>query len=98
MLRCDPMFYVFLLDFITLVGKAAEDYRSPRRFATGETAGKSARSWTAPVLSHRSLRKFRLDKRIRFCSTGAGVGRHSHSWALGQALAVGPINRLESGE
>src|SRR6185503_18481200 len=30
--------------------KAVEDYRSPRRFATVEAAGKSARSWTAPVL------------------------------------------------
>src|SRR6266700_4599091 len=30
--------------------KAVEDYRSPRRFATIKAAGKSARSWTAPVL------------------------------------------------
>src|SRR6266567_2205043 len=32
------------------VGKAVEDYRSPRRFATIKAAGKSARSWSAPVL------------------------------------------------
>src|SRR5947209_8454238 len=32
------------------VGKAVEDYRTPRRFATIKAAGKSARSWTAPVL------------------------------------------------
>src|SRR6266487_2937554 len=31
-------------------GKAVEDYRSPRRFATTGAAGKSARFWTAPVL------------------------------------------------
>src|SRR6266496_4389316 len=31
-------------------GKAVEDYRSPRRFATAGAAGKSARFWTAPVL------------------------------------------------
>src|SRR5438876_11869950 len=30
--------------------KAVEDYRTPRRFATIKAAGKSARSWTAPVL------------------------------------------------
>jgi hypothetical protein len=30
----------------TLSGKAVEDYRSPRRFATAEGAGNSARSWT----------------------------------------------------
>src|SRR6266699_984797 len=30
--------------------KAVEDYRSPRRFATIKATGKSARSWTAPVL------------------------------------------------
>src|SRR5947207_2051889 len=38
------------LDFFTLAGKAVEDYRSPRRFATAEAAEKSARFWTAPVL------------------------------------------------
>src|SRR5437667_2092456 len=32
------------------VGKAVEDYRSPRRFATIKAAGESARSWSAPVL------------------------------------------------
>jgi hypothetical protein len=32
------------------VGKAVEGYRSPRRFATGGVAGKSARFWSAPVL------------------------------------------------
>jgi len=32
------------------MGKAVEDYRSPRRFATTEAAGESARFWTAPVL------------------------------------------------
>src|SRR6266536_2179514 len=32
------------------VGKAVEDYRSPRRFATIEAAGKSARFWSAPAL------------------------------------------------
>src|SRR6266496_2765418 len=31
-------------------GKAVEDYRSPRRFATTVASGKSARFWTAPVL------------------------------------------------
>ena len=31
-------------------GKAVEDYRSPRRFAITEVGGKSARSWSAPVL------------------------------------------------
>ncbi len=31
-------------------GKAVEDYRSPRRFATVEGGGKSARFWSAPVL------------------------------------------------
>src|SRR6185369_12615988 len=30
--------------------KAVEGYRSPRRFAFAVAAGKSARSWTAPVL------------------------------------------------
>src|SRR6266516_4390521 len=31
-------------------GKVVEDYRSPRRFATVEGGGKSARFWSAPVL------------------------------------------------
>src|SRR6266516_3804183 len=30
--------------------KAVEDYRSPRRFARFQAAGKSARFWSAPVL------------------------------------------------
>ena len=30
--------------------KAAEDYRTPRRFAMSGAAGNSARFWTAPVL------------------------------------------------
>ena len=34
----------------TLVAKAVEDYRSPRRVARDDVATKSARSWTAPVL------------------------------------------------
>src|SRR6266536_481915 len=32
------------------VGKAVEDYRSPRRFARFEAADGSARFWSAPVL------------------------------------------------
>jgi hypothetical protein len=38
------------LSFSTLGEKAAEDGRSPRRFATAEAAANSARFWSAPVL------------------------------------------------
>src|SRR2546425_7810131 len=40
----------FVRGLDTHAGKAVEDYRSPRRFANDEAAGKSARSWSAPVL------------------------------------------------
>ena len=51
------------LSLITLWGKAVEDYRSPRRFATEETVGKSAKFWSAPVLppSQRARAPLRRD-------------------------------------
>src|ERR1041385_4146476 len=35
---------------LTRGAKAVEDYRTPRRFASEEAAGNSARSWSAPAL------------------------------------------------
>src|SRR5438552_1480806 len=56
-----------------LWGKAVEDYRSPRRFATGEAAGKSARSWTARVL-------WRFSRALGIGNEGNSVSTSSRPW------------------
>src|SRR6266540_2658341 len=52
------------------LGKAVEDYRTPRRFASHGAVGKSARFWTAPVLWRFPLRKEK-SKRAPASTAGA---------------------------
>src|SRR6185503_14428109 len=55
--------------------KAVEGYRSPRRFAHHRAAGKSARSWSAPVL-------------WRF-GIGRGMVDGQNQPAVGRCLGIG---------